>query len=171
MPDCWNWTFDEVMLDGDLAWEACARNSGVVKVIEKHLRGGRRAGTACAKRPCTSVCVCVRGRWICSSRMKMMTAKQRRSKAASTSKQFQNCSDSAVSRNSPGEEGRAELSFVWAACGATCALRCGICIGWTFDEVMLDGDLACDACARNSGVVKVIEKTFARRAPCGHSVC
>ena len=64
-----------------------------------------------------------------SSRMKMMTAKQRRSKAANTSKQFQNCSDSAVSRNSPGEEGRAELSFVWAACGATCALRCGICIG------------------------------------------
>ena len=64
-----------------------------------------------------------------SSRMKMMTAKQRRSKAANTSKQFQNCSDSVVSRNSPGEEGRAELSFVWAACGATCALRCGICIG------------------------------------------
>ena len=38
-------------------WEACARNSGVVKVIEKHLRGGRRAGTACAKRICRSVCV------------------------------------------------------------------------------------------------------------------
>ena len=52
-----NWTFDEVMLDGELTWEGCARNSGVVKVIEKHLRGGRRAGTACAKRPCTSVCV------------------------------------------------------------------------------------------------------------------
>ena len=34
-----------------------------------------------------------------------------------------------VSRNSPGAEGRAELSFVWAARGATCALRCGICIG------------------------------------------
>ena len=47
------------MLDGDLAWEGCARNSGVVKVIEKHVRGGRRAGTACAKRICRSVCVCV----------------------------------------------------------------------------------------------------------------
>ena len=29
-----NWTFDEVMLDGELTWEGCARNSGVVKVIE-----------------------------------------------------------------------------------------------------------------------------------------
>ena len=62
-----------------------------------------------------------------------------------------------VSRDSPGAEGRAELSFVWAACGATCALRCGIYIGWTFDEVMLDGDLAWEGCARNSGVVNVIE--------------
>ena len=57
---CLNLAFDEVMLDGDLAWEGCARNSGVVKVIEKHLRGGRRAGTACAKTICTSVCVCSR---------------------------------------------------------------------------------------------------------------
>ena len=64
-----------------------------------------------------------------SSRMTMMTAKQRRNKTANTTKQFQICSDSVVSRNSPGAEGRAELSFVWAACGATCALRCGICIG------------------------------------------
>ena len=96
------WTFDEVMLDGDLAWEACARNSGFVKVIEKHLRGGRRAGTACAKRICRSVCVCVcvRGRWICSSRMKMMTAKQREEtkQQTRTTKQFQICSDSVVSR-------------------------------------------------------------------------
>ena len=53
----------------------------------------------------------------------------RRNKTANTTKQFQICSDSVVSRNSPGAEGRAELSFVWAACGATCALRCGICIG------------------------------------------
>ena len=75
------------------------------------------------------VCVCVRGRWMRSSRMKMMTAKQRRNKTANTTKQFQICSDSVVSRNSPGAEGRAELSFVWAACGATCALRCRICIG------------------------------------------
>ena len=64
-----------------------------------------------------------------SSRMKMMTAKQRRNKAANTIKQFQICSDSVVSRSSPGAEGRAGLSFIWAACGATCALRCGICIG------------------------------------------
>ena len=31
------------MLDGYLAWEGCARNSGVVKVSEKHLRGAVRA--------------------------------------------------------------------------------------------------------------------------------
>ena len=75
------------------------------------------------------VCVCDQGRWMRSSRMKMMTAKQRRNKTANTTKQCQICSNSVVSRNSPGAEGRAELSFIWAACGATCALRCGICIG------------------------------------------
>ena len=105
----------------------------------------------------------------------MMTAKQRRNKTANTTKQFQICSDSVVSRNSPGAEGRAELSFVWAACGATCALRCGMYIGWTFDEVMLDGDLAWEACARNSGVVKVIEKHLrgGRRAgtACAKRIC
>ena len=109
-----------------------------MKVIEKHLRGGRRAGTACAKRICRSVCVCVRGRWMRSSRMKMMTAKQRRNKTANTTKQFHICSNSVGSRNSPGAEGRAELSFVWATCGATSALRCGICIGvLTEAEVVL----------------------------------
>ena len=97
------------MLDGDLAWEGCARNSGVVKVIEKHLRGGRRAGTACAKRICRSVCVCV-----CSRQMDLFITYEdddskatRRNKTANTTKQFQICSDSVVSRNSPGAEGRA----------------------------------------------------------------
>ena len=36
----------------------------------------------------------------------------RRNKTANTTKQFQICSDSVVSRNSPGAEARAELSFV-----------------------------------------------------------
>ena len=36
----------------------------------------------------------------------------RRNKTANTTKQFQICSDSMVSRSSPGAEGRAELSFV-----------------------------------------------------------
>ena len=64
------------MLDGDLAWEGCARNSGVVSVIEKKsVEGAVRAQRVL--REYAEVCVCVRGRWICSSRMKMMTAKQR----------------------------------------------------------------------------------------------
>ena len=74
-------------------------------------------------------CVCVRSRWICSSRKMMDSKATRRNKTANTTKQFQICSGSMISRDSPGAEGRAELSFVWAACGATCTLRCGICIG------------------------------------------
>ena len=105
------------MLDGDLAWEGCARNSGVVKVIEKHLRGGRRAGTACAKIICRSVCVCVCV-CVCSRQMDAFityedddskaTKKQNSKHDQAVSNLFRQC----VSRNSPGAEGRAELSFV-----------------------------------------------------------
>ncbi len=58
-------TTDVGCVFGVVLWEGCARNSGVVKGSVKNIsaNGG--------------VCVCVRGRWICSSRMKMMTAKQR----------------------------------------------------------------------------------------------
>ena len=95
------------MLGGDLTWEGCARNSEVVKVIEKHLRGGRRAGTACAKIICRSVC---------PRQMGLFTTNEdddskatRRNKTANTTKQLQNSSDRVVSTNSPGAEGRAEL--------------------------------------------------------------
>ena len=75
-------------------------------------RQGFSARTRHVKCVCVCVCVCFRGRWMRSSRMKMMTAKQRRKKTANTTKQFQifSCGhsapvlDEASARNTTAEQ-------------------------------------------------------------------